>query len=221
MILEIFNIMNEKEIITESAKYFSSKVTQFGDSPQGVDWNSTEAQEIRLKQVMKVLEFETNFSLNDLGCGSGKLIEMLHTSFPSVFKYVGSDISKEMIDLAISKYSTNEYVNFIHLDDINDLTVCDFTLASGIFNMKQNISKIDWETYIINTLKIMNLKSHRGFSFNMLTSYSDKEKMRSDLYYGDPCFFFDFCKKNFSKNVSLLHDYGLYDFTIIVRKELL
>ena len=64
----------------------------------------------------------------------------------------------------------------------------------------------------------MNKKSEHGFSFNMLTSYSDKEYMRDDLYYGDSCHFFDFCKKNFSKNVSLLHDYNLYDFTIIVRK---
>ncbi|MBM3138043.1 MAG: class I SAM-dependent methyltransferase, partial [Chloroflexi bacterium] len=29
---------------------------------------------------------------------------------------------------------------------------------------------------------------------------------------------FDYCKVNFSKNVALLHDYKLYDFTIIVRK---
>ena len=33
-------------------------------------------------------------------------------------------------------------------------------------------------------------------------------------------FFFDFCKRNFSRNVALLHDYGLYDFTIIVRKNI-
>jgi hypothetical protein len=56
----------------------------------------------------------------------------------------------------------------------------------------------------------------------MLTKYSDAERMagRPDLFYGDPLFFFDFCKRNFSRNVALLHDYGLYDFTIIVRKDI-
>jgi len=43
--------------------------------------------------------------------------------------------------------------------------------------------------------------------------------MREDLYYADPCFIFDYCKRNFSRNVALLHDYELYEFTIIVRKQ--
>jgi len=43
---------------------------------------------------------------------------------------------------------------------------------------------------------------------------------RPDLYFGDPLLYFDFCKRNFSRNVALLHDYGLYDFTILVRKDI-
>ena len=42
--------------------------------------------------------------------------------------------------------------------------------------------------------------------------------MRPDLYYADPCFLFDYCKTHFSKDVAILHDYGMYDFTLIVRK---
>ncbi len=55
-------------------------------------------------------------------------------------------------------------------------------------------------------------------AFNLLTSYSDKDMMRPDLYYGDPLFYFDYCKRNFSQNVALLHDYGLFEFTILVKK---
>ncbi len=65
----------------------------------------------------------------------------------------------------------------------------------------------------------MNRFSRKGFAFNCLTSYSDKERMREDLYYSDPCFLFDYCKRHFSKNVALLHDYGLYEFTVLVRKD--
>ncbi|MBC7939785.1 MAG: class I SAM-dependent methyltransferase, partial [Chitinophagaceae bacterium] len=39
-------------------------------------------------------------------------------------------------------------------------------------------------------------------------------------YYPDPLDLFDVCKRRFSRNVALLHDYGLYAFTILVRKEL-
>ena len=68
-----------------------------------------------------------------------------------------------------------------------------------------------------STLETLAELSIRGFAFNMLTSYSDTDKMRPDLYYGDPAFFFDHCKRRYSRNVALLHDYGLYEFTIIVR----
>ena len=70
-----------------------------------------------------------------------------------------------------------------------------------------------------DSLGVLNETSTRGFSFNCLTSYSDSEKMRDDLFYANPCTIFDYCKRNFSKQVALLHDYGLYEFTILVRKE--
>jgi hypothetical protein len=40
---------------------------------------------------------------------------------------------------------------------------------------------------------------------------------QDDLYYGDPLFFFDHCKRTFSRTVTLLHDYPLYEWTIHVR----
>ena len=68
-------------------------------------------------------------------------------------------------------------------------------------------------------LDALNAGSRLGFAFNCLTGYSDADRMRPDLYYGDPLWFFDLCKRKYARNVALLHDYGLYDFTIIVRKD--
>ena len=78
----------------------------------------------------------------------------------------------------------------------------------------------EWTDFVIQGLEEMNSHSRIGFSSNFLTKYSDADKMRSDLYYADPCFLFDYCKTHFSKNVAILHDYGMYDFTLIVRKSL-
>ena len=52
----------------------------------------------------------------------------------------------------------------------------------------------------------------------MLSTYSDPDRRRDDLYYADPREMFDICSRRFSPRVSLLHDYPLYEFTIIVRK---
>jgi hypothetical protein len=42
--------------------------------------------------------------------------------------------------------------------------------------------------------------------------------MRANLYYADPLYLFDHCRVHYSKWVALLHDYGLYEFTVVVRK---
>ena len=43
--------------------------------------------------------------------------------------------------------------------------------------------------------------------------------MRPELYYADPLAVFDWCKRHLSRFVALHHDYPLYDFTILIRKE--
>lgn len=59
--------------------------------------------------------------------------------------------------------------------------------------------------------------SVKGFSFNLLSTYADWKE--NHLFYGDPTYFFDYCKRNFSKKVFLLHDYPLYEWTIGVDLE--
>jgi len=93
-----------------------------------------------------------------------------------------------------------------------------YIVASGLFNVKQKYNKDDWIDYVIDTLASFNKLANKGFSFNLLTKYSDKIKMKNNLFYGDPLYFFDYCKINFSRNIALLHDYSLYEFTILVRK---
>ena len=120
-----------------------------------------------------------------------------------------------MISEAKKKYGAKK---FRWTTDLEKISPCDFAVASGIFNVRNSIPDQEWKAYILDTLTAMSAASSKGFAFNALTSYSDKDKVRSDLFYSDPLFFFDYCKRNFSKEVALLHDYGIYDFTILVRK---
>lgn len=59
--------------------------------------------------------------------------------------------------------------------------------------------------------------SRLGFAFNLLTGYADKALMRADLFYCDPSEYFDLCKRLYSRNVALLHDYDEFEFTLLVR----
>lgn len=201
------------KILLNVEKYYTQKIDTFGVTPKGVDWNSLESQEMRFKQLLKILKNTNNFTINDFGCGYGALVDFMNREGYS-FQYYGFDISEQMIQKA--KETHIKLDNCFFYNDESSLKFADYSVASGIFNVKLQTNEEDWKKYILYTLnKITNL-SRKGFSFNMLTKYSDIEHMRHDLYYGDPLFFFDYCKKNFSRFVSLLHDYPLYEFTILV-----
>lgn len=197
--------------------YFGEKLETFGATPRGADWNSEASQEIRFEQLLKVCSSDREFSINDYGCGWGALIHTLNKKGYR-YQYVGFDILEPMVTQARKLFKDHPNCTFTTQEA--DLPVADYTVASGIFNIRLQYSYEVWTDYSLQVLHKMDKMSSRGFSFNMLTKYSDADHMRADLYYADPCFIFDYCKTHFARNVALLHDYGLYDFTVIVRKQL-
>ena len=196
--------------------YYSEKIDAFGPTPKGVDWKNHESQIIRLEKIAEILPTEDQFSLNDLGCGYGELaIYLKNTNY--VFTYSGYDLSEKMIMEARKRLST-----FPDLTLINSSTIefeRDYSVASGIFSVKADIAEPIWEKHIYETLRMMNQNSTFGFSFNLLSTYSDSKKRKEHLYYADPNDFLLYCLQNFSWNVRLDHSYDLYEFTISVLKE--
>ena len=206
---------NNNDIYTEVAEYYSEKLAAHGETAQGVDWNGEQGQNLRFEQLYKLIDARLQFSINDLGCGYGALYSFVADRQAS-FNYTGIDIAENMILAAKQRYKESANANFIVSNEPDK--VADYSVASGIFNVRFNRLDGEWDAYIEETLDLLDRTSLRGFAFNCLTSYSDAEKMRENLYYADPCKLFDFCKRRYSKDVALLHDYGLYEFTIIVRK---
>ena len=195
--------------------YFDKRIQEHGASPRGSDWNSETSQNTRFDQLLKVVEAQS-FSLLDYGCGYGALADYLGAKGFDV-DYYGYDIIESAIETARKVHMNKPRCVFF--TDKSQLPICDYTIASGIFNFRGEQSFENWTEYVLGILGEFSRLSHNGFSSNFLTKYSDADKMRSDLYYADPMFLFDYCKRNFSKNVALLHDYRLYDFTLIIRKD--
>lgn len=195
--------------------YFENRLSTHGSTPRGADWNSPEAQETRFAQLIKLCPTGEQFSILDYGSGYGALADYLERT-GYTFEYTGFDLLETMVMQGLKAHAAFAHIHFT--SDGTNLPEVDYTVASGIFNIRLDASDAEWSTYVLDTLQHFNQLSRKGFAFNMLTSYSDAEYKRPDLYYGDPCFYFDFCKRNFALNVALLHDYQLYDFTILVRK---
>ncbi|MBB4131438.1 class I SAM-dependent methyltransferase [Xanthomonas sp. 3075] len=205
----------KSELLAEVAGYYNEKLAQHGETAKGVDWNSEASQSLRFTQLSKVSHDNQEYSLNDLGCGYGALYEFLRDQ--GRVDYAGFDVSTNMVDAAQKRYHGDPRARFTVAGEPD--RVGDYGVASGIFNVRLDQTEEHWQAHVENTLDVLDRTSRLGFSFNCLTSYSDQDRMRPNLYYADPCHYFDLCKRRYSRDVALLHDYGLYEFTILVRKQ--
>jgi len=201
-------------LLEDIAHYFADHLRRFGTTPAGVGWNA-DAQRIRFEQVCKVIADPAG-SVLDFGCGYAAMLDFLRGQrFTGAYR--GLDISPEMIEAAAARHAGDALASF-ELGSTSSIAA-DYVIASGIFNVRYQRDDSEWRAFIDATLAEINRVAYKGFAFNCLTSYSDSQRMREDLFYGDPCYYFDLCKRLYSRQVALLHDYGLYDFTIIVRKQ--
>ena len=198
-------------------KYYDQHIDQFGFSAEGVGWKNEKAQRDRFHVLTKIID-KPIFSINDLGCGTGAFYDFLLLNGYRSFSYSGYDILEQMISFAKKSHQNLPDVWFKRIENAHEMETADYCVASGIFSLQYDCPNEDWAMYILNTLSAMNKCSTSGFAFNMLTSYSDTDKTNPELYYANPTFIFDYCMKNFSRKVALLHDYEQYDFTILVKK---
>lgn len=208
--------MPAANLLADVARYYTKKLAEYGDTPRGVDWNGAEGQIIRFEQLCKIFDPDMPaFSVNDLGCGYGALLDHLGGKHP-ISTYLGVDVSHEMIRSAEQRHTADTQARFIISAKPDQQA--DYGIASGIFNVRLGRTDAEWFDYLQATLDDLDRTSTLGFAFNCLTSYSDEDKKCDYLYYADPCRLFELCKKRYSREVALLHDYGLYEFTILVRK---
>jgi len=200
--------------IEKIEELYTKNVQQYGIDVRSVGWKNVKSQRLRFQKMVEVIANEEDIiEVNELGCGYGAMYLFLIEAGFEIGRYMGYDISAAMLEAARG-FVEDSRAEFIQSELITHMA--DYSFASGVFNVKFDIEEKVWFKYIEEVLKNMHEHSRKGFAFNMLTTYVD---FREDhLFYGDPFYFFDFCKKIFSKKVSLLHDYDLWEWTVCVKK---
>ena len=207
--------MNSDVLRGQARDYYDEKLRAHGPTPAGVDWNSLESQELRFALLANLWRDAADASILDYGCGYGALADYLRARGHRG-AYVGYDVSEAMAEAAHTRVASLNACRVTAKRE--DLQPADFAVASGVFNVKQDADEDTWRAYIWETVADLAALGTRGFAFNALTSYSDADKRRPDLYYADPLEAVDRCKRAYSRFVTLVHDYPLYEFTIIVRR---
>jgi SAM-dependent methyltransferase len=200
--------------IAEVEQYYARKLDRHGPTPRGVDWNDDGSQRLRFEQLLALVGDAKAFSLNDYGCGYGALLDHLLREGREV-RYTGYDISPAMIATARERHEGAPRASFT--TEPAELRPADFTVASGVFNVKLDTAEDEWRQYVFEMIDQMAGLSVTGMAFNALTSHTDPGRRRPDLYYADPAAMLDHCLRAYSRDVALRHDYALYEFTILVR----
>jgi SAM-dependent methyltransferase len=195
-------------------RYYSEKLRHFGATHRGVDWSTASSQELRFNRLLQVVEGHDDGSVIDYGCGYGALLDHLGAIGRRV-TYCGFDVSETMIQAALARHAGVARASFTA--DASQLAPAEYVVASGIFNVKLAHTPEAWWDYVCQTLTHMASLGRRGLAFNMLTTHSDPDRRRDDLFYADPIRVFEMCRQRFSPRVALLHDYPLHEFTTIVR----
>jgi SAM-dependent methyltransferase len=201
-------------ILSEVAAYYASKLEAHGSTPQGVDWNGVDSHETRHRQFLRLLDGAVDASIIDLGCGFGDFLRFLRAEGYRGH-FTGYDIAPEMIEKARELHGETEDRQWRIGAEPDD--AADFAIASGIFNVKGDVPNAIWTRYIRQTIDVLAGAGRRGFAFNVLSLSSDPERRRPNLYYADPADMLGYCLSRYGRSVALLQDYGLYEFTILVR----
>jgi SAM-dependent methyltransferase len=205
---------SEPEILSGIATYYASKLAAHGSTPQGVDWNGVESHERRHRQFFRLLDGSPAASVIDLGCGFGDFLRFLRAEGHQG-RFIGYDIAPSMIEKARELHG--EAADHEWRIGAEPTEVADFAIASGIFNVKGDIPNESWVRYVQRTIDVLARAGRRGFAFNVLSLSSDPDRRQPKLYYADPVEMLGYCLSKYGRSVALLQDYGLYEFTIVVR----
>jgi len=195
---------------------YAGNLARHGTSSKSVGWRDEASQALRFERLARVIDRDAGpFTVNDWGCGYGAMFAYLDRACGgSMTRYTGYDISTEMLGAATARCDAGR-ARFVLGSEV--AVEADYTFVSGTFNVRLEASDAEWDAYVKGRLEALFARSRRGLAFNLLTSYVDWKQ--ETLFYGDPTAFFDFCKTRLSRYVTLVHDYALYEWTILVSRE--
>ncbi len=204
--------------LREVEELYTSNIRRLGLDSKSVGWRDEASHRLRFDKLVQGLipgQSDEAFTVNDIGSGYGAMFRYLDERFGvRLAHYHGYEISTSMIE-ASREFLANDPRAAILSSNV-PLHVADYSFVCGTFNVRFKADDQEWDAYVKDMILRLAQQSTRGFAFNLLTSYVDWQEPH--LFYADPAHYFDFCKRYVSRKVALLHDYPLFEWTMVVLK---
>jgi len=141
----------------DNATFYHASIAEHGLNARGVHWHSSEAQEIRFKQLLALLPSDAK-EIVDAGCGFGDLYWYMNDRQRTSIEYIGLDALEVMVDEAQIRTGKTIY----QCNILNDpLPKGEFYLCSGALNI---LTRYEAHRFIRRCYDA----SQRGIIFNFL-----------------------------------------------------
>jgi SAM-dependent methyltransferase len=205
-----------EEIHADIEGYYASRVARYGATPLGVDWSCLATQRLRFVQLLKICDFCVPLSINDIGCGYGALLDFVSERYPaSEVDYLGIDLSSAMVRRARRRHQARPGQRFV-VGSVSP-RVADYSVASGILNVKLHHSREQWEDYVAQVLRDMRGTSRRGFAVNFMAAVP-LDKSTDQLYRTTPDQWLGYCRGELGCSIEVISGYGMREFTLLARR---
>jgi SAM-dependent methyltransferase len=211
----------DNERIRQLTAPIEQGVVEHGAVPRGVWLDRQDSGNKLLRRFeahLRMAEGHDHFSILDIGCGPGLLIDYLEDRLPGrVADYLGIDVSEPLVAHAKRRWPEHAFeVRDIAIDPIPDLAF-DYAVICGIFTPKFTLPYADFEAFVQELLSTAWRSTRVALSFNVMSPHVDWT--REDLFHWPMDNAAGFCIKNLSRHVNVIADYGLYEYTVQVFRE--
>jgi SAM-dependent methyltransferase len=199
-------------------RHYEACLAKHGATPRGVDWPNGADLAARFSVMLELLaEGGERPVLLDLGCGPGLVLDYLAaTGGVDRVQYQGIDLSNAMIDVARTRWPTHEFFcRDIVAIPLPEQSV-DIVIMNGVLNERRELS-VESMTALAQSVVAAAFRAARiGIAFNVMNAHVDWQ--RDDLFHWPFDALAHFLKREVGLNYAFRADYGLYEYTCLVRR---
>lgn len=143
----------------DNEKFYTSAIQLHGVSAKGVNWNSSDSQNLRFKTILELLPPNLHeFTLADAGCGFGDFYLYAKEEDRLPKSYIAIDSISEMVKITKERTNTEAILADVCKDSLPSAS---YYICSGAMNTLDL-----FETYLF--MQNCYASSEAGFIFNIL-----------------------------------------------------
>jgi len=197
--------------------HYEKRLAEHGPTAKGMDWPNPEDLEKRFDVLTGVIDYTQTSSLLDLGCGVGLLVDYLtQKQVMSKITYLGVDISSKMIQVAKKRHPGFSFEARDILLKPYNANQFDYILMNGLLTEKLDMSENQMKDFAQQIILSVYNCCSKGLSFNVMSSHVDWK--RDDLFHWELDDVVSFMVKYCSRKIRIMMDYGLYEYTVHLKK---